>query len=149
MDLSIIVMDIDGFEAVNCELGRGAGDQLLCDLVRFFGEFLRDADVICRCRDDEFVILLPGADLAGASQVAEGLRGHVYSELLCEDLRSLSPTFSIGIAEMDYNLDKNIEVFVRRAREALSQAKKRGKDQVCIWFPPEEDLPGSDGEDRS
>jgi len=148
MDLSIIVIDIDGFEAVNERLGRETGDQMLRDLGQFFREFLRDADLFCRCVDNDFIILLPGADLEGASQVAEGLRGHAYSELLVENLRSLSPTFSIGIAEMNYNLDKKIESLVERAMEALRRAKEQGKDKVCVCLPQEGDSVDSPGEGR-
>ena len=130
MDLSMLMMDIDGFESVNERFGREAGDQMLRDLVHFFGEFLRDADAFCRCGEDEFVFLLPGTDLEGASQVAEGLRGHGYSELFKEELRILSPTFSIGIAEMSFTLDKKIEDLVAHQVEAIKNIKI---DKITVW----------------
>ncbi|MDH5357730.1 MAG: GGDEF domain-containing protein [Gammaproteobacteria bacterium] len=128
--LSILMMDLDRFKQINDRLGHSAGDILLCRFAAIAGQVLRGEDVFCRFGGEEFVALLPNASAELAQVAAERLRttfaaDSAKTETLENDL-PLSPTVSIGIAELEQ--DEDIETLIRRADKALYQAKKKGRN---------------------
>jgi diguanylate cyclase (GGDEF)-like protein len=72
--LSVVVVDIDGFKAINDTYGHLAGDATLRWVARLLEENVRRSDVCCRLGGDEFVILLPGADAAECAALTERIR---------------------------------------------------------------------------
>ena len=132
-DLSIIMIDIDKFKNVNDTYGHQVGDNVLVHLANILIENQRKSDVICRYGGEEFVILLPSTTIDGALNVAEKLRGDVESltihPLASQDLKF---TISLGLSVVDIENETNIENALKRADDALYEAKKSGRNKVCI-----------------
>lgn len=72
--LAVLVLDLDGLKLINDEYGHEAGDRAIVELARAGSEQLRDSDYLARQGGDEFVVLLPGTDVAGARRVAARIR---------------------------------------------------------------------------
>ena len=72
--LAVLILDLDGLKAINDEHGHEAGDRAIVELAEAGSAQLRDSDYLARQGGDEFVILLPGTDVAGARRVASRIR---------------------------------------------------------------------------
>lgn len=124
--LSLILFDLDHFKLINDAHGHDQGDEVLREVVQSIEPFLRKADHLGRWGGEEFIILTPETDLEQASSLAERLRLAV-SEI---DLDSASEvTASFGIARHDPE-DETPESFIKRADEALYNAKAAGRNRV-------------------
>ena len=77
--LALLYVDLDGFKSVNDQGGHEAGDRVLRDVARVMQQGLRQADLVARVGGDEFVVLLPGCDGAGARRVATDLRSRLHA----------------------------------------------------------------------
>jgi len=124
--LCIAMIDVDDFKSYNDSFGHQEGDALLKTLGRLFEENLREVDVVCRYAGDEFTIILPNTDIAGARQAAEkvleAVRGFKFKKKV---------TLSIGIAA--YRDDLTQYQLISHADKALYQAKNKGKNRVCAF----------------
>jgi diguanylate cyclase (GGDEF)-like protein len=127
--LSAILMDIDHFKLVNDTYGHGAGDQVLGLIGDRFRTGLRWSDIVGRYGGEEFLVLLPEADLKGAMRAAERLRklisGDPYQLEECE----LRLTVSLGVAMMDASFS-DLGELIKRADDALYLAKQSGRNRV-------------------
>jgi len=127
---SILMLDLDGFKEINDRQGHLAGDRYL----RAFGAAIkgrmRGADLACRYGGDEFCILLPETDLAGARPIAERLRSAMARLVVDVDDASLQTSVSIGIASYPEHDTGEIKGLLLRADQALYQAKRAGRDRV-------------------
>lgn len=128
--LAVVVCDLDHFKQVNDTYGHGAGDFVL----RTFGErlaaTLREADLAGRIGGEEFLMVLPETDLAGARPFAERLRKAIAEMPVPLASGNLSVTCSLGIAERIVE-DQNPGHLLARADAALYRAKGGGRNQVC------------------
>ena len=127
--VGIIVLDIDHFKKFNTEFTLAGGDALL----RAFGDFLRlnirASDIPCRVGGEEFVVLLPGADLETTARRAEQLRCAVKELTVMHNKQPLGLiTISLGVAVADGSAQ--VEQALIPAIQALDQAKKGGRDRV-------------------
>ena len=129
--LSVIMLDVDHFKRVNDDFGHSIGDALLQALVRHCRTCLAEVDILARLGGEEFVVLLPNADLSKAALVAEQMRQIVATELATLDALPVKATVSLGCAEMTNRLD-SIDGLLQCADEALYQAKRAGRDQVVL-----------------
>ncbi|MFO8142569.1 MAG: GGDEF domain-containing protein, partial [Marinobacter sp.] len=131
--LSVIAVDIDYFKAVNDTHGHNAGDQVLTKIAAIFKQHSRSRDLIARFGGEEFVILLPGADLEEARSCAERIREAVESSALVLDGGDpIRITVSLGLAEVNASLE-SVEDAVNRADKALYDAKNHGRNRVCCY----------------
>lgn len=133
--MSILMVDIDGFKAVNDRLGHATGNELLKEVASLLRFSVRVGDEPFRFGGDEFVLLLSDADAAGAAVVATRIR-EMYASmgqtLAGTDVRI---TFSIGLAVFpDDGLTP--EDLLAHADEALYKAKRSGGDQVARYEMP-------------
>ncbi len=129
--LSLLLADIDHFKSFNDEWGHQTGDQVLRLVAEVMTANVRGGDTLARYGGEEFAILLPGAELDNAIQLAERIRGAVECRRLKkrktdQDLGTI--TMSIGVAEMR-NAD-NADSLIERADECLYAAKGAGRNQV-------------------
>ncbi len=129
--LSLILLDIDHFKQVNDTYGHLAGDAILRQLPDRIRQGLRLYDMIGRYGGEEFLLLLPNTDLAGACTVAESIRCKVADQPFLVDDESLAIHISLGVATISAgtNLTKAIEL----ADQALYQAKQKGRNRVESW----------------
>lgn len=132
--LAILLADVDHFRRVNDTEGQKAGDRLLTHIARTIDASSRDTDLVARFAGEEFVVVLPDVDDAGARHVAERIRSDVE--------RQCPSTVSIGAAFLDQvpvalmrdgdELDRTIEALIRDADEAVTDAKRAGRN--CVVF---------------
>jgi diguanylate cyclase (GGDEF)-like protein len=123
---AVLLLDLDGFKAVNDTLGHAAGDQLLIHVAERLTAVLRPSDTAARLGGDEFVVLLDGAVLPdGPEIVADRIRAAVNEPLLI-DGQQIQVSTSIGVAfstEGSFDPDE----LLREADAAMYQAKMRRK----------------------
>jgi diguanylate cyclase len=129
--LAVIMVDIDHFKAVNDRFGHQAGDSVLMTLARLLLQHVRAADVCGRYGGEEFLLLLPKAVPGTAYELAERLRRQIHALELAE-LQGTRVTASFGVAELDLDGPAvSGDHLIRRADEALYQAKRLGRNRVC------------------
>ncbi len=130
--LALCVLDLDRFKDVNDSYGHASGDVALCKVADACRDELRESDIIGRLGGEEFVLILPQTDAAGAFVVADRLRERIAAmEVETENAR-FHVTVSIGVTELR-PADTGITDLIRRADEAmyLSKAEGRNKVQRC------------------
>ena len=128
--LSLIVLDLDRFSAVNNQHGHPAGDALLRRVARALGETVRNSDMTARYGGDEFVVIAPGTGTAEAVDVAERIRAAIAAtDGAGTDPPTVAVTVSAGVASLlGDELDGH--ALFRAADSALLAAKRAGRDRV-------------------
>ena len=126
--LAAAIMDIDHFKAVNDAHGHAAGDAVLAIVTATLRRNLRAEDQLGRLGGEELLALLPDAIEPAAVTTAEKLRAAVAAERVAHQGLELSVTVSIGVAAWD---GEPTEELLRRADEALYEAKRNGRDRVA------------------
>jgi diguanylate cyclase (GGDEF)-like protein len=127
--LSLIYLDLDGFKDVNDAFGHLFGDGLLRSAARSMQAVLRAADLLARIGGDEFAVLLPETDLAGAENVAGKLRRALQSTTRPYGTALPPLTFSAGLCQMR-EADRTIDDLILRADEAQYLAKGAGRGET-------------------
>ena len=130
LDLSLLIIDVDHFKAFNDSLGHQQGDAVLAHAARVLDEALRAEDAIGRWGGEEFLVVLPGTDEAGALHVTERLRAALADDQP-ESARAhqLPVTITIGLAEWG---EEPIGELISRADSALYLGKGAGRDTVHV-----------------
>jgi diguanylate cyclase (GGDEF)-like protein/hemerythrin-like metal-binding protein len=123
--LSVILVDLDHFKRVNDRFGHAVGDQVLVATARLLSTRVRVSDLVARWGGEEFVIIASTTNAAGAARLAEKLRA-LLEAAPAGPAGTLTASF--GVAEM--RLDDTVETMLRRADEALYEAKAKGRNQV-------------------
>jgi diguanylate cyclase (GGDEF)-like protein len=132
----VCIIDLDHFKEINDRYGHGAGDTVLKNFARFMTDELRELDVVASAEEsssfgryggEEFILLLPDTDMSGARNCVDRLREKNNRH---NETHSGSPpvTFSAGVAE--YVEGEPVESLLRRADQALYDAKHDGRDRV-------------------
>jgi diguanylate cyclase (GGDEF)-like protein len=124
-------MDVDRFLEINTQFGNDVGDMVLTTLAQRVGANVRSSDLMARYSGDQFAIVLPNTDEAGARVVADKLRGDV-EQMQWQKIggKELRVTVSIGCAQFSMQ-DVNPETLLRDAKMALNAAKEAGRNQVA------------------
>jgi two-component system cell cycle response regulator len=132
--LTLLLLDIDDFKHYNDTLGHLAGDEILQELGHVIRQNIRKIDLAARYGGEEFAIVLPYTPKSGGFVVAERLRQAIASLPFADQISfPLKPlTVSIGSAGFQRDIT-TIETFIGRADQALYQAKRAGKNQVCVF----------------
>lgn len=134
--LSVVILDLDGFKEINDGHGHLAGDKVLRALGQFLrGESgLRARDCAGRYGGDEFVVVLPNTDAAGALRFAERTRGHLAEQGFSFEGHEFQATLSAGVASWG-PADSEVtspDALLSRADRALYGAKSDGRDVVRL-----------------
>lgn len=130
--LSVLMLDIDHFKAVNDTHGHKTGDIVLQSFARTLRHTLREIDIIERLGGEEFAAILPETDGESAGEAAERLRQAVAGKAVqTEASDPLQITVSIGIATR-VGASDNVEALLKRADKALYAAKNSGRNRVAI-----------------
>ncbi len=127
--LAVVMIDLDGFGAVNNAHGHQAGDVTLLAVARCLRGQTRQADVAARYGGDEFVLILPETDLGDALDTAERIRGELARLTVAHGARAIRVTASIGVAVMPGHATTR-EDLIGAADNASYAAKRAGKDRV-------------------
>jgi diguanylate cyclase (GGDEF)-like protein/PAS domain S-box-containing protein len=129
--VSVLMIDVDHFKAFNDSHGHPAADQVLRDLGSLIATNVRADDIPCRFGGEEFVLVLPDCALEDGIRRAEELRAEAARNISSEI------TLSIGVAEWPRD-GRSLETVLRKADQALYDAKAAGRNRVCSTRPPPE-----------
>jgi diguanylate cyclase (GGDEF)-like protein len=127
--VSVVLLDLDAFKAVNDDLGHGAGDETLRAMAEILLKQSRGINVICRYGGDEFAVLLVETSKGGARLYADRIR-YVLSTWTFAHGRRVTASF--GIASLPEDVAPAAEELIRAADEALYAAKRAGKNRVSV-----------------
>ena len=132
--LSIVMIDIDKFKAVNDTYGHQTGDEVLKRVSAVCRQTIRESvDMLARFGGEEFVVVAPDTDLDGAAALAERLRrGLEAQQVVCEG-GPIRFTASFGVASVGpAGTEQDIDEALRRADECLYLSKKNGRNRVTV-----------------
>lgn len=128
--LALFMIDVDHFKHINDTHGHPAGDDVLRQISHLLTERLRGGDVLGRYGGEEFCVLAPDTDAAGALMLAECLRTTIASTPLTTDRGELFVTVSIGISHCPLNVTRELKDILADADAALYEAKQTGRNKV-------------------
>jgi diguanylate cyclase (GGDEF)-like protein len=127
--VGVIVADLDRFKQVNDTHGHATGDAVLKDVAYALRKQLRAFDLAYRLGGEEFLILVPGSDLAHTAELAERLRERVCASEVGEGVHV---TMSLGVASSRHGERFNYASVFSVADAALYRAKRGGRNRVCV-----------------
>lgn len=125
----VMMLDLDHFKAINDRYGHHGGDRVLQAVSTRLATLLRESDTIGRLGGEEFGIIVPHATLDDGVQIAERILDLVRATAIPLEDTPVSITLSIGLSRLTPN-DSSFERALRRADQALYEAKARGRDQL-------------------
>ena len=129
----LIMIDLDYFKAINDTYGHDAGDQVLEEVGALLRKVCRDEDVTTRFGGEEFAVLVRAPDQDTAAHIAERIRAEFADTPTQYRNQSIPHTLSCGIAEvLNEHWQPSVQEMMRRADEALYQAKAAGRNQVHL-----------------
>jgi diguanylate cyclase (GGDEF)-like protein len=129
---AVMIIDIDGLKTVNDKLGHQAGDTLIRRVSDILRERVRATDLVARLSGDEFAVLMPQTDTAGALQLGEDLRAAVADGFpFAAEVDAA--TISVGIAMFDGDKRTAAETVLVAADEAMYQAKEEGRNRITLF----------------
>jgi len=126
--LCVALLDIDNFKKLNDSLGHDAGDEALIHLARVCRDTLRPQDTVARYGGEEFIILLPDTSLDEASIALTRLQRELTKKFFLHGNDKVLITFSAGVTPL--RMDDNQASAIKRADEAMYNAKQSGKNRV-------------------
>jgi diguanylate cyclase (GGDEF)-like protein/PAS domain S-box-containing protein len=138
--LGVLMLDLDHFKKFNDTYGHDAGDTVLRETASFLSKSIRAEDIVCRFGGEEFVVILPTAELNNAHARAERIRSKLRELTVLHQGQSLGiVTVSVGVAALPEHGTSPREL-LDAADAALYRAKREGRDRVVDAVP----LPASE-----
>lgn len=128
--LALALLDVDDFKKLNDTLGHGAGDEALKSLAARVSAALRPTDTVARYGGEEFVVMLPSTAVDEAQQVLTRMQRAMTQALFMHESNPVFVTFSAGVTL--HREGESMEAALERADEGLYEAKRTGKNRVCI-----------------
>ena len=132
--IALLMLDIDHFKSINDRHGHQAGDAVIKRVSELIHQHVRDSDVAGRYGGEEFAILLPHTDLAGARTLAERLRQSVEEQEMIHNGQAIAFTISLGIACLDRPA-RDHRCLIEWADQALYASKRAGRNRVSTYAP--------------
>jgi len=128
--IAIVMLDIDHFKNLNDTHGHMAGDAVLREFTRRISASLRPYDAAGRYGGEEFLVILPGCDLAAGARHAERLRNLLSEEPFDTSEGRHTATCSLGVASTSSSNPADTDSLIRAADAALYRAKRNGRNRV-------------------
>jgi two-component system, cell cycle response regulator len=133
--ISLVMADLDHFKQVNDTLGHAAGDGVLREAARRITNCVRPYDAVCRYGGEEFLIVLPGCDLADATLRAEQIRATMAATPFQIAESNINLTCSLGVAASSGPAGFDATLLTHEADDALYTAKRSGRNRVECLTP--------------
>ncbi len=130
--VGVIMADLDMFKDINDRFGHKAGDTALCEVAQRMTETLRDYDAVGRYGGEEFLIVLPGCDVASTVELAERLRRQIAARPLAIPECAVSLSLSLGAVASEDSPMADMDALVNAADAALYNAKRAGRNRVAV-----------------
>ena len=127
--MSLLMFDLDHFKQINDNYGHSTGDDVLRECVECANQALRGTDILFRFGGEEFVVILPGVNVTGATLAAERLRGIIEKHVFNSRQGTVPVTVSIGTASL--TLQDTAASLIDRADHALYTAKNAGRNRIA------------------
>ncbi len=134
--LSVLMLDIDHFKTVNDTHGHDVGDEAIRYVAAICQDSKRGTDTVARIGGEEFALLLPETDLAGARILAERIRSRVAANALAVNGVTLRLSVSLGVAERTEDI-RDFNALLKRSDNMLYSAKRAGRNLVVYAELPE------------
>jgi diguanylate cyclase (GGDEF)-like protein len=131
--LTLVAFDLDHFKSINDTFGHPAGDHVLSEASGVVHASIRVEDVFARVGGEEFSVLCRGTDAMHGNIVAERLRSAVAGKQFVFDGRTIPVTMSVGVATVPAGSIRDAMEFIAAADQSLYEAKRTGRNRVCIW----------------
>jgi two-component system cell cycle response regulator len=129
--LSLMILDIDRFKAVNDSYGHEAGDRILNGFAARVKSLIRGVDLFFRLSGDEFVVVMPDTRIEQGAKIAERVRSGVAADQfpLAAETSAIAVTVSVGVAQ---SADDAYPELLRRADKALYRSKQNGRNRISL-----------------
>jgi len=131
--LSLVMVDIDHFKEVNDTFGHTEGDKVLHEIAALLKASVRKKDTVARYGGEEFILILPEAGLEESSMIADRIRRLVEQTAFQVGQAQINLTVSLGISNFPSHRATSKEELVKMADQALYEAKRGGRNRVCIF----------------
>ena len=138
-DCALILLDIDHFKRINHTFGHPTGDRVICALADLCVNQSREIDLVARLGGEEFAVILPDTNITDAKNLAERIRKHVEDISVTGDAGEIVKwTISLGVSSLPesrssrYTTEIVMEMFIKKADNALYEAKKKGRNQTVL-----------------
>jgi diguanylate cyclase (GGDEF)-like protein len=128
--LTLVLLDVDHFKAINDKWGHLAGDAVLKDYAYRVGTRIRREDLFARCGGEEFACVLPSTALTGGVVFAEALRRLASDRPTVFGTEPIPFTVSLGVASMDGASGGDVTDLLKRADDNMYAAKRAGRNRV-------------------
>ena len=130
--LSVAIVDLDHFKAINDTYGHGTGDEVLRETASVLANSVRSSDLVARYGGEEFVVVAPSCSISLAVELTKRFRAKLADRRITVGGTPISVTASVGIAAADWAQHGPAEM-LRQADEALYQAKRSGRDAIWVY----------------
>ena len=129
--IGVMLIDVDYFKRINDTFGHQTGDEVLQDVAQEISSVIRDEDIAGRFGGDEFIIILPGANIFITEAIADNLIKNVRNNKMLKDR---GVTLSIGGTSCQVTLqDYNVQDILKQADDALYKSKENGRNQYQMF----------------
>lgn len=133
--MCVVLIDLDNLKLVNDTQGHATGDQIILELAKAIKTFKRRYDWGGRWGGDEFLLVLPGANLVEAGEVSERLRNHYkQNELVAKAGQEASISLGIACFSGRKGDETTLTQLLAQADQALYRAKEQGRDRVAVYL---------------
>ncbi|GAA3911781.1 sensor domain-containing diguanylate cyclase [Litoribacillus peritrichatus] len=129
---ALVLLDVDHFKLINDEYGHLAGDAVLKHLVVSLSTMLRQSDFIARFGGEEFCLLMPEMDPSMAFNIIDRVRREVAKQPVSYNGETIYCTISLGCALFESGMITTVEELLNMADNALNEAKRTGRNRVCM-----------------
>ena len=130
--LSVLMIDVDNFKKINDTHGHLYGDRVLERLGGVLKRAVREIDIVARYGGDEFLLILPQTHFSGSLSVADRIWRSAAAEPLMAKKDVINMTVSVGVSFFPNKNVTTVEELVGFADQALYQAKREGRNRVCL-----------------
>ncbi|MEE9500150.1 MAG: sensor domain-containing diguanylate cyclase [Candidatus Omnitrophota bacterium] len=135
-NLTVLMIDIDNFKPYNDSVGHREGDEAIKKIATLLGQRSRKNDFVARYGGEEFTIIMPDTTKKTALAIAERLKKEVKDTWAAGELAPGVPPLTISIGISTFPVDgADKDNLIHKADIALYEAKRRGKNKVCVYTP--------------